>query len=80
MTEQTKPWANFGYEPVGAIVNKLHAAQEHVTILSGARTVHARRPHEPDPKIPTTDARQKQDVPRCAQPIRPTRRPSGPLL
>jgi hypothetical protein len=23
MTEQAKPWANFGYEPVGAIVNKL---------------------------------------------------------
>jgi hypothetical protein len=25
MTEQTKPWASFGYEPVGAIVNKLLA-------------------------------------------------------
>jgi hypothetical protein len=25
MTEQAKPWANFGYEPVGAIVNKLLA-------------------------------------------------------
>ena len=25
MTEQTKPWASFGYEPVGAIMNKLIA-------------------------------------------------------
>lgn len=25
MTEQTKRWANFGYEPVGAIVNRLMA-------------------------------------------------------
>jgi hypothetical protein len=25
MTEQTKPWASFGYEPVGPIVNKLLA-------------------------------------------------------
>jgi hypothetical protein len=25
MTEQTKPWAGMGYEPVGAIVNKMLA-------------------------------------------------------
>ena len=25
MTEATKPWASFGYEPVGAIVNRLLA-------------------------------------------------------
>jgi hypothetical protein len=25
MTEQTKPWASFGYEPVGPIVNRLLA-------------------------------------------------------
>jgi hypothetical protein len=30
MTEQTKPWANFGYEPVGAIVNKLLAQRKNM--------------------------------------------------